>query len=133
MEIKFWKDEAKKQIDPDLFCATAENLAKKIHQEADKSGKNKPSQIRKFYDEVMRFDSILKMNPDEFENALPYLRMLNAKAAYAAGRSLISDGFKDFISNSLKGIKDKDDFYAFAGLFEAFMGYYKFFDAMGNK
>lgn len=50
--------------------------------------------------------------------------MLNAKAAYAKGRGLISDSFRDFISNSLKQINDKDDFEVFKGLFEAFMGYY---------
>lgn len=122
----FWKDKSKKQIDPDLFSTTAEVLARKISGEGSNK-LNKPTQIRKFYDEVVRFDSILKNNPADFDNILPYLRMLNAKAAYAVGRDLISPGFKDFISSSLNQIKDKDDFDAFAGLFEAFMGYYKFF------
>ena len=72
---------------------------------------------------VLRFQGILKINPTEFDNILPYLKMLNAKAAYAMGRDLVSKGFKDFISNSLNQVKDKDDFDAFAGLFEAFIGY----------
>lgn len=125
MEIEFWKNKDKKQIDPDLFSSKAEALAKRVFEEGNNK-LNKPTQIRKFYDEVLRFDSMIKTNDAEFENILPYLKMLNAKAAYAAGRELISKGFKDFISVSLNKIKDKEDFYAFAGLFEAFMGYYKF-------
>ncbi len=131
MEVTFWKDKGKKQIDPDLFSAKADAIAKIIYDE--RSNKmNKPTQIRKFYDEVLRFDSILKVNPAEFENLLPYLKMLNAKAAYAMGRDLVSKGFKDFISSSLRQIDDKDDFNAFSGLFEAFMGYYKFYDEKGE-
>jgi CRISPR-associated protein Csm2 len=127
MEVKFWKDKDKKQIDPEIFSLVADKLAKTIYEEG--SGKvNKPTQIRKFYDEVVRFDSIIKTNPAEFNAMLPYLKMLNAKAAYAMGRDLVSKGFKDFISNSLKQISDRDDFNVFASLFEAFMGYYKYYD-----
>lgn len=134
MEIKFWRDKSKKQIDTELFSDKANKLAEDIYKEQQQSrGKaNKPTQIRKFYDEVLRFDSMLKTNPADFENILPYLKMLNAKAAYAMGRDLVSKGFKDFISTSLNQIKDKDDFDAFAGLFEAFMGYYKFYDEKGE-
>jgi len=122
----FWKDKNKKLLDPELFSSKAEALAKKISEEGNNKT-NKPTQIRKFYDEVLRFDSMLKTNPNEFDNLLPYLKMLNAKTAYANGRDLVSTGFRDFIKKSLDNIHDKDDFNAFAGLFEAFMGYYKFY------
>ena len=123
----FWKDKSKKQLNPELFSGVAENLAWKVFNEGNNKT-NKPAQIRKFYDEVLRFDSMLKTKQGEFEDVLPYLKMLSAKAAYALGRELISNGFKDFIKESLNEIKDKDDFDAFMGLFEAFMGYYKFYD-----
>ena len=134
MELKLWKDKNNGQIEPDLFSEKAEDLAKRIYKEQqDSRGKaNKPTQIRKFYDEVLRFNGIVKTNPAEFENILPYLKMLNAKAAYAMGRDLVSKGFKDFISSSLNQIKDKNDFDLFVGLFEAFMGYYKFYDEKGE-
>lgn len=125
-KIIFWKDKGKKQLDPELFSSRAEQLAKEIADEGSNKT-NKPTQIRKFFDEVMRFDSMLKAKPSDFDNILPYLKMLNAKAAYSAGRDLISGEFKNFISNSLNQVKDKDDFDAFAGLFEAFIGYYKFY------
>jgi CRISPR-associated protein Csm2 len=127
MVIKFWKDKSKKLLEPELFSSIAEDWAKTVKDSSGKDKNNKPTQIRKFYDEVIRFNSIIETNPDEFNNILPYLKMLNAKAAYAVGRKLVSDTFKQFISESLSQIKDKDDFSAFVGLFESFIGYYKFY------
>jgi CRISPR-associated protein Csm2 len=126
MEIKFWKDKKNKLIKPDLFSVDAESLAKKVAEEGTKTC-NKRSQIRKFYDEVLNFSARVGKDNAEFEKMIPYLKMLNAKAAYAKGRGLISDTFKNFISISLQQLNDRDDFEVFAGLFEAFMGYYRFY------
>jgi CRISPR-associated protein Csm2 len=130
MEITFWKDKDKKQIDPELFSGRAEDLARTVAAESN-DRTNAPTQIRKFYDEVVRFDNIVKTNPEEFDTLIPYIKMLNAKAAYAHGREsggnpLISQGFREFISRSLEKVNDRDDFEVFASLFEAFMGFYKF-------
>lgn len=140
MDISFWKDKGRKLIDPELFSAKAEELAQKIYgeQAASKGKANKPTQLRKFYDEVLRFGTMLQGLPvekqeEEFAKVLPYLKMLNAKAAYAFGRDLVSKSFKDFISSSLLKINDKDDFEAFAGFFESFMGFYKFYDEKGTN
>jgi len=129
MAITFWIDKQKKLIDPELFSSIAETLAKKMDSERAESRdrKNKPTQIRKFYDEVLVFDGRIKTSPDDFNNMLPYLMMLNAKVAYAVGRELVTPGFKEFISSSLSQIKDKDDFDVFKNLFEAFIGFYKFY------
>ncbi len=122
------------KLDPDLFSSKAENIAIEIFKGLDRSrGKlNKITQIRKFYDEVIRFDAILKSLPaekqeEEFEKILPYLKMLNAKVTYAMGRELVTKEFKDFIYQSLNQIKTLEDFYIFATLFEAFMGFYKYY------
>ena len=104
--MEFWKDKSRNQLDPELFSTKAEEIAKEINAERLQSrGKaNKPTQIRNFYEEVLRFDSMLKTSPGEFDNMLPYLKMINAKVAYAVGRDLVTSKFKDFISNSLKFI-----------------------------
>lgn len=124
--MNFWKDKRNKLIEPELFSTIAENLAKKVADDGSKTI-NKRSQIRKFYDEVLNFSARVGKDSTEFEKMLPYLKMLNAKAAYAKGRGLISDSFKNFISDSLKQINDIDDFEVFLGLFEAFMGYYRLY------
>jgi CRISPR-associated protein Csm2 len=126
MFMNFWKDKKNKLIEPDLFSTDAENLAKKVAEDGTKTC-NKRSQIRKFYDEVLNFSARVGKDPVEFEKMLPYLKMLNAKAAYAKGRGLISDSFKNFLSNSLQQVNDRDDFDVFSGLFEAFMGYYRLY------
>ncbi|MBS4062065.1 MAG: type III-A CRISPR-associated protein Csm2 [Bacteroidetes bacterium] len=124
--MNFWKDKKNKFIKPDLFSTDAENLAKKVAEDGTRTC-NKRSQIRKFYDEVLNFSARVGKDPIEFEKMLPYLKMLNAKAAYAKGRGLISDSFKNFLSSSLQQVNDKDDFEVFTGFFEAFMGYYRLY------
>jgi CRISPR-associated protein Csm2 len=133
MHIQLWLDRDAGLIDPELFSKKAEDLAKQVRRDCDSNDKlNKPTQLRKFYDEVIQFNSTVKKVPAdqqdaEFTRMLPYLKMLNAKAAYAKGRGLISDTFKDFISSSLQQIRTKKDCDVFFNLFEAFMGFYKYF------
>jgi len=131
MDINFWKDKSKKQIDPDLFSSIAEEFAKLISKEVNEKT-NAFTQIRKFYDEIVKFNNIVKSKPEEFEILLPYIKMLNAKATYSYGRKsegkpLISKSFKDFISSTLTKINDIEDFEVFSSFFEAFMGFYKFY------
>jgi CRISPR-associated protein Csm2 len=131
MEIKFWKDKESKIVNPELFSKTAEELAKKISNRSN-DRTNTPTQIRKFYDEVLRFNGIIRAKPEEFEIMLPYIKMLNAKAAYAharesSGRPLISEEFKNFIYNALSQVNDREDFEVFTSFFEAFIGFYKYY------
>ena len=126
MSVQFWKDRSKRQIDPELFSTTAEELAKKINGERT-TKINNPTQIRKFFDEVIRFQVMIISNPEQFAELLPYIKMLNAKAAYAAGRDLIGNEFKLFLSDSLKQVNDREDFEIFCSFFEAFLGFYKYY------
>jgi CRISPR-associated protein Csm2 len=126
MAIVLWQDRAKRVIDPQLFSETAEELAKKIN--AEKTVKiNNPTQIRKFFDEVIRFQGMVQANPEQFHELLPYIKMLNAKAAYAAGRDLIGPQFKSFLSDALREVHDQKDFELFCSFFEAFFGFYKYY------
>jgi len=130
MEIKFWKDKDKKLIEPELFSNIASKIAQDVAKESNERT-NTPTQLRKFYDEIIRFDSIIKTKPEEFEQLLPYIKMLNAKAAYnyvreSGGKPLISSKFKDFISSSIESVHTKEDFDVLSSLWEAFMGFYKF-------
>jgi CRISPR-associated protein Csm2 len=138
MNVQFKTNDGR--LDPELFSTKAEKIAEEVFSgQLRSNGKaNKPTQLRKFYDEILRFDGMLKSSPPEhqkaeFEKLLPYLKMLNAKAAYAMGRDLITKEFKDFLSQSLMQVKNKDDFDIFAGLFEAFMGFYKYYDEKGER
>jgi len=129
MSVQFWKDRSSRQIDPELFSTTAEELANKINLERTNSRDklNKPTQVRKFFDEVVRFQGMIQGDPQQFAELLPYIKMLNAKAAYAAGRDLIGSEFKSFLSDSLKQVNDREDFEIFCSFFEAFLGFYKYY------
>ncbi|RMF92693.1 MAG: type III-A CRISPR-associated protein Csm2 [Candidatus Schekmanbacteria bacterium] len=130
MGIEFWKDKENKVINPQLFSEIADREAKKVHNAGE--NRNKPSQIRKFYDEVLRYDSIIKSEQGKFEEILPYINMLKAKAAYALGRKHITEEFKELISDCLSQIHNKEDFDVFVNFFESFMGYYRFYRPKEN-
>lgn len=126
--IKLWKDPEKKLIDPLLFSKHAENLAKAISADnQQKRNSNKRTQLRKFYDEVVRLTALSKSRPDDWDNVLPMVHMLTAKAAYADGRNLISSGFREFISGSVEQVNTPDDLNLFSNFFEAFMGFYRLY------
>jgi len=125
-KIIFWKDRAKQIVDPELFSKTAEDLAKKIAKDnKEKGSPNKRTQIRKFYDEIVRLAMLSKSRPNEWEQLLPMVHMVTAKAAYAKGRKLISNGFLQFLKNSIEQIKKPEDLNVFSNFFEAFMGFYR--------
>jgi len=129
-EIVFWKNKNRQKgiLDPTLFAEQAEKWASSVSNDSDRGNKkNQPTQLRRFYDEVLRFDSLLKGNEDNdaFEKYLPYIKMLNAKVAYAKGREHVTKRFVDMINICVSQVETKEDFEAFKSFFEAFMGYYK--------
>ena len=128
-KIELWKDSEKRTIDPVLFSKIAEDLAKTIQADRKQKGKfNKRTQLRKFYDEVVRLTALAKKSPEEeWSNILPMVHMLTAKAAYAQGRDLISENFMDFIRYSVDQVKDPEDLSVFSNFFEAFMGFYRLY------
>lgn len=127
-DIKFWQDEKQELVNPELFSDVANKCAEQIKTEgAQNRDKNKISQIRKFYDEVLLFHGRIK-DEDQFQKMLPYIKMLNAKVFYALGREYITEKFKEFIQKCIGQIKNKKDFDVFVKFFEAFMGYYRYYD-----
>ena len=128
-KILLWKDREKGVVDPFLFSTKAEDLAKKISDENKQSKgqkSNKRTQIRKFYDEVIRLDMDAKSRKDEWANITPLVHMITAKAAYANGRDkLVSDSFLTFIRDAVNQIQEPKDLSVFANFFEAFMGFYR--------
>ncbi len=127
-KIEFWKDKEKQLIDPALFSLHAESMAKELAKEIERTkSTNKRTQLRKFYDEVVRLDMEAKAREQEWPNILPLVHMLTAKAAYANGRKLVSDGFLNFIKESVDQVKDPKDLSVFANFFEAFMGFYRLY------
>lgn len=124
--IQFYKDKERGIINPILFSTTAENWASNVHKSGEKErDANKRSQLRKFYDEVLRLNTLVKSNPSDWDNIMPFVNMLIAKAVYAQGRKKVSEDFVRLLKEGIAQIQKKDDLDIFANFFEAFMGYYR--------
>ncbi|HWP00004.1 MAG TPA: type III-A CRISPR-associated protein Csm2 [Methylococcus sp.] len=112
-----------KPLDPELFNDVALKAAKTVAN-ADRD-RNKATQLRRFYDELMLWESRTAQQPDKFGEYLPFIRMLNAKAAYAEGRKLVDRTFVELLRQTLAEVKDAETLTTCKLFWEAFMGFYK--------
>jgi len=93
-EIRFWIDKENNLINPELFSEIAEKWSSYV----SRSERNKRTQIRKFYDEVLFFYDNLKNKPKEnFKQFLPFIKMIRAKVYYSLGRKHIDNDFKELM------------------------------------
>ncbi|GHT94400.1 type III-A CRISPR-associated protein Csm2 [Betaproteobacteria bacterium] len=122
-DIKFGKE-----IDANLFADIAQAKAKTIAEEG-RGRKNKSTQLRKFYDElVMWHDKVFEHGVDreaKYKELAPFIKMLCAKVAYAKGRDHVSDGFEKLFTHVIRAINDSDTLKQAKLFIEAFMGFYK--------
>ena len=107
---------------PALFDTVAHEAAKVIG--SNKYG-NKPAQIRQFYDELVMWEERVRQDPERFPEFLPFIRMLNAKAAYAQGRGHVDANFVALIACCLGQVNSPQTLRNFKLFFEAFLGFYK--------
>lgn len=111
--------------DPDLFDTTAKTWAKKIG--AGKGGVQN-TQIRKFYDKVLELDE--RARHEEFEEILPFVKMLNSKVAYASQRNsgggkLVNEAFVNMMNTCIGQVQTKEDLQTFKLFFESLIGFHK--------
>lgn len=136
MSIEFWKDRKNKEPNETLFSTVAEDEAKKVQSKATATV-NKPTQLRKFFDEIISFEARYRMASGKagseeermriFKQQLPFAHMLVPKAKYAEARKLVSSEFVELIKSSiLDNLKEPEDLRILKSFFEAFTGYYKY-------
>ena len=102
--------------DPNLFDTTAKTVAEKI------SG-TKATQMRAFYEYVIELEQ--RSNTEDFSEILPFVKMLNSKAAYSKSRKCSSDEFVKMINECVAKVRTKDDLRVFKLFFEAVIGFAK--------
>lgn len=122
-----------------LAAPLAENLFSDIAQEKAarvfdaKAGRkvNESTQLRKFYDElVMWFDKVqIERTKDKkatrYTELAPFVKMMNAKVAYARGRGHVDECFEQMFSHLIRQITDAETLKHAKLFMEAFMGFYK--------
>jgi CRISPR-associated protein Csm2 len=87
--------------------------------------RNKATQLRRFYDELVLWETRASQQPDKFDEYLPFILMINAKAAYAEGRKLVDRTFVNLLHHTLGEVKDAGTLTTCKLFWEAFMGFYK--------
>lgn len=117
----------------DLFSAQAEAAAKRCQAVKDK---NKRTQIRRFYDELALWADAVRTAEDrdaKFAEVMPFIQMLQAKAAYAQARKLIDQEFHDLMKALLNEIKSPESLENGKLFFEAFLGYKTYYEEVKGK
>jgi len=109
-------------LDPALLDTKAQSIARKI---AGNRSSNKPTQLRRFYDELCMWEAKVSRDESRFEEYLPFIRMLNAKTAYACGRKLVDENYAALMAHCLQQVTNACRLRRCKLFFEAFMGFYK--------
>lgn len=107
--------------DPNLFDTTAKEWAEAID-------KTKKTQARNFYEKVLELEA--KSKSEEWQDVLPFVKMLNSKVAYAStrnsgGRKLINEAFVSMMTQCISQVNTKEDLKVFKLFFEAVLGFFK--------
>lgn len=110
----------------DIFSEIASDAANDIAER----NINKSTQLRKFYDELVMWHDKIYNEPkekreDKYKELAPYIKMLNAKVAYASGRKLVNDNFKDLFTHCIRQINDPDTLKHCKLFMEALIGFRK--------
>lgn len=128
--------EAKPAIEIDIKAATEElfgNEAKRtavrmLEDKSVDSKMDKPTQVRRFYDEIALWSDKIQSKADSdaaFRDALPYIRMMKAKLAYAYGRKLLSEDFVSTFTHIINQIDSPKTLKNAKLFFEAYLGFAK--------
>ena len=126
-------------LSKELFDDTAKKWAEKIAYKMDNMGniqkdrygnneptKNMPTQLRRFYDELVMWNERATMLDNDFQrDILPFVYMLKSKVAYAEGRGHVDKTFQQFINKLINQIHDKKTLNNAKLFMEAMMGFYK--------
>lgn len=111
------------KIDPKLYSDIAEEAAKRLG--AGSRRKNKPTQLRRFYDELVMLQEKVGSDKDRFEQQRPFIQMLKAKVAYAKGRDKVDENFERLLRKVVDEVKDPETLKQAKLFMEAFMAFYK--------
>lgn len=109
-------------VHPELFNEVAEGIARKLNE---RRNANKPTQLRRFYNELLMWEDKIAGDPNKFTEMLPLIKMLNAKVAYAKSRDNVDEQFSKFIRTSLNKVNSVESLHRFKLLFEAVLGFYR--------
>lgn len=108
-----------------LYSDVADQAAQKIAGKDRRSQKNRPSQLRRFYDELVTLQGKVGSSAEAFRQQLPFIQMLKAKVAYALGREKVDVNYQALLRHVVDGVRDPETLKQAMLFMEAFMAFYK--------
>lgn len=116
--------------DIELYNSTAEAMALALKPSASGSYSekemNKPTQMRRFFDELTLWHQRSRECSDaQFQELLPRIKMLKAKAAYAKGRKHVDETFFEMVKKMVDPLSSKKELERTKLFFEAVLGFSK--------
>lgn len=119
--------------EPTLYSDVAEKAAKSVQHSGNK---NNSTQLRKFYDEVVKWNNKIQGKQDdesreaEFRLSLPYIQKLKSQAAYAFSRDLIDENYLAIFNHCIDCITSPKMLKEVKFFMEAMMGFYKYHEKL---
>ena len=113
------------QIDHRLYSDVAEAAAEEVGTAGKQERKNKPAQLRRFYDELVLLQGKVGGSAERFAEQQPFIQMLKAKVVYAQGREKVEGKFSSLLRHIVDQARDQDSLKQARLFMEAFMGFYK--------
>jgi len=107
-----------------LFSDIAERVARDVSP-GPKARLNKPSQLRRFYDEFVLLQQRVRRDDEKFKELEPFIQMLKAKVAYALGRDKVDANYAALLKHVVDGCTNAKTLEQAKFFLEAFMAYYK--------
>lgn len=95
---------------PELLFADIAQAAARTIAAAGAGKTNKSSQLRKFYDELvmwhdkLAFEKTADARAAKYRELAPFIKMMNAKVAYARGRGHVDQNFEQLFSHLIRQI-----------------------------
>lgn len=110
----------------EIFSMIAKEAADFI---AKNKEKNKPTQLRKFYNELIMWNERVQSATDKdkkYHELEPFIKMLKAKVAYANSRNHVDNNFKKVFEQCIDEIKNAETLFHAKLFIESVTGYLKF-------
>lgn len=114
----YYHDDEKKKLKKEYIIDYSKNIAESLDREGGRE-RNKRSQIRKFYDCLLRTEQKLYLNQNDFLSIEADLATIQLHAFNAKTREVVSEIFLSFIEENIAAIHDERDLRAFVKHFEA--------------
>lgn len=124
LEGGYYSDSQKLKLKKEYIVKYPKDIANKL-EEQGRNDANKRSQIRKFYEYLLRVENKMNLPKNDFSSIEADFMGLVPHVTYARQRSVITDIFVQFIEKNAAAVHDEKDLRAFVKHFEAVIAFTK--------